>query len=1456
MEYHDPFGVFPLVSRPIAARLPLRNLNWQSAFRPLRQIRSLHVDFVPDQATQSALRPDEPRAGGSTAPGLNSFDIVRSGRDAKKDTVKERRHQIPGLKTSPYLKLYVLRCDDKEAYKETERKQIREWIREHATSDGKRDNHDAFEWMILHVVVPDTVSASEPRWREASVSKDSEEPKERPKSSAKWPGKSTRTVFDRLRADFNESSKIGPDRIAQIRLRKDDVPANLLPALAVTSMLEETPQERENAWNDLMTKFKILLLGPFDLRVRQYEADIAQQEARRSLPGWNFCTFFIHKEGLAKALESIGLVEDALAIYDELAFGLETVVRDIASGQADGTATTFDAHTDDIEERITGSKAATASGEGHEKAPDRSAMGGSDLFNKDYREKIVRSSISVFDFFCYLFLRQKTLILRLANTRASQAALGVSGKEGGEDLVLISEVCWRASSFIHNNARTLRHDLSSGPGSESKQADIESLVCSWEYAVADQVLKETAASALDSSSAEAQPASSNGTPRRPVDFSFGMGANPYPQRGSSLPSHKVQLPDLKARTDGGNVALGSSQVGSTIELNAKPGIPGQPELAAYRAELLIVQRNMLEQLAERRNWFAGWAALKHAGKLEDVDLDVKNAEGETQNSTIASSLLAPILVPALESETNFHANFEYLSDLMMRHFAVATQTKTVQAIIADLAMLKSQQGDWESAVVYFQHVLPTLSTESWSLMDAEMHSAYTRCLRELDRKEEYMNAALVLLAKSSGRLMDTKLPKVRLSTLPDDGSLDLSGVFVEAVSCSRDLPGEVTRPMDQYFANIHLAREVLHHEDRDGFALRLRFRNTLGDGVKANRILARLVALEDPSQEIWLSSPDSVELVHGTVQVDLEVSAVAFGVFLIDKIVIEAEKLRFVQEVQPQPEVPKLMIANTELTSATNASTTAHRRSFVFLFPAAQSFGVEVTLSREMFIDRPRRIEFNIEAGWNEIEHFELKLRSLSAGLRLHLSDARYEGVTRRENNSGFTPGQICVQGLDAGASACISIPYTLEQQQSSISVRIEARYHTIKGSCTFLHSVKLLSELPLDVDVDDVFHLETLYSTFTVRSTNQMPISITGATLEESPAYAIEAPPRLALPMVVFDKQPARIAYKITPKKDSAHRKFSRKDAALALSVHYQSVEELVATRIRQTFVDSLRRGPFANLRRLLVPLLAERSMTCFTGADMALVALLNEFKVPSYEDMSWDDIIQTLPQMMQPNLTAWLQTWHSEHTRSNVERTDAGATTERCITIVVDVPNVDFVHSASLTWTGPTLPAGQTSNILPLGQAINAVLRLRHTDVWSARSVYKTPVSRTAEAKDEGKKFVFDMHAEPDTWLIGGQRRAHFTVQPGEERTFHLMLVPLRLGPCTLPTVDVQDEMPDSAAEGGPKPAPTVSCETHYESAGQLVHVFRDLRTARVHITEGGFAPPSIAASTSSGTGSVTSG
>lgn len=147
--------------------------------------------------------------------------------------------------------------------------------------------------------------------------------------------KGTATLLEKIRSDFNTTSRIGiRDRVIQLRVHPNHPDLSRLspPVPASPHTLWSSPpepkEETEAAYQDLITKFKTSILSSFDLRVAQYEEDVKERDSQRMLPGWNFCTFFVLKEGLARAFESVGLVDDSLVLYDELAIGLQDFLRE------------------------------------------------------------------------------------------------------------------------------------------------------------------------------------------------------------------------------------------------------------------------------------------------------------------------------------------------------------------------------------------------------------------------------------------------------------------------------------------------------------------------------------------------------------------------------------------------------------------------------------------------------------------------------------------------------------------------------------------------------------------------------------------------------------------------------------------------------------------------------------------------------------------------------------------------------------------------------------------------------------------------------------------------------------------------------------------------------------------------------------------------------------------------
>ncbi|KAI8814522.1 trafficking protein particle complex subunit 10 [Cladochytrium replicatum] len=166
----------------------------------------------------------------------------------------------------------------------------------------------------------------------------------------------------------------------------------------------------------------------------QLEEDIRRMDSQRLMPGWNYCQFFILKEGSALAYELMNLYDDALMQYDEL----EASFFQTLTEQGAPWFQTFGAS-----------------------EPEDDSMDILNLKKKPYRELIMQNQITIFDFRLYLFSRQCQLLFKL-----------------GQPI----EICQRAKRFVVDFSRTLRE----------YQVQLTPFFCeSWIYSACMSVIGQT-----------------------------------------------------------------------------------------------------------------------------------------------------------------------------------------------------------------------------------------------------------------------------------------------------------------------------------------------------------------------------------------------------------------------------------------------------------------------------------------------------------------------------------------------------------------------------------------------------------------------------------------------------------------------------------------------------------------------------------------------------------------------------------------------------------------------------------------------------------------------------------------------------------------------------------------------------------------------------------------------------
>jgi hypothetical protein len=731
---------------------------------------------------------------------------------------------------------------------------------------------------------------------------------------------------------------------------------------------------------------------------------------------------------------------------------------------------------------------------------------------------------------------------------------------------------------------------------------------------------------------------------------------------------------------------------------------------------------------------------------------------------------------------------------------------------------------------------------------------YAKCLKDLHRRDEYMRVMLSLLGKVVARRTTRELPRVRsASAWLDEETVDVSGVLGELVSFSEELPYNFSAPMSDFFADIDVSPEVVFHPDKDGFGLNVCLKHLLDDDLTVDRVRLRLVLISDASQEILLQSDGPLELKRGLAKLQVHSNVTTYGHYLIDKLVLESKKLHFSHEFQPKPQTTPLGI--------TNANMSGRRPSMngpsLLVYPHGDSLETRVTLANDIHIDRLRSIVLTIVTGRNSTESLDLRLKSASAGLRLHTADAEIIESNHSQLDTSQA-GMLKLGAVDAGVDVKVRVPYSTERSLDELTIKLEANYQTSQGTFSYLRTSVIAAALPLDVDVNDIFKSQALFSRFSIRTTNTIPLKITNVQVEESQAYGVRALP-CPLPMTVFEKQPASLTYKIT-RKDAEEAKLDKKEAALALTVEYVRSDEAIFEKLGDVLEKAVANSPFAALRHLLVQTLLNRAKSYAPAQQLEQAVLLNEFQVPSYEATGWGKIFASLTPDKLQGLDEWLQGWHSvspsisqaaynlltfvQNNHKLALDGPVAATLSRKIRLSVEVPTVDVLHTVTLH-----LGSDDSKGASIIGRPMPAVLSIKHIRRWAAAELAPgTPLA-----------FVYTIDAPSDgPWLVAGSKRSRFNYKSDEEETkISLVLVPLKPGMHLLPSVDIQpvtsstgnsdssglSKMLGSGQNGAPAEEettqPLVSCETDYRNSGETVLVVREARTTTVTVRERDIMP-----------------
>ncbi|KAL8989335.1 MAG: hypothetical protein Q9177_001761, partial [Variospora cf. flavescens] len=1431
-EYTDPSSIYPIISDDLKRHLPLRNLYWNSPRRPLRSIASLHIDLVEagsyKHAPASVEKNDSPARIATEEPLDHGPSSHRGQRTSGLGATKERRHQIPGLRQTPYLKLFFLRCSDLESYRATHRVRIREWVKDNTPPSqstaavNAQEFHDAFEWLIVHVVLPDD-GRSVSRASNAST------------SDARDGHRNSNVVTDKVRADFNGNSKTAVDRVAHVQVQRN-------PGHSITTGLDQDPS---SGWSEFMLKAKSLILSSFDLRVAHYEEDIKERDAQRNIPGWNFNTFFVLKEGLARGFESVGLVEDALTGYQELAAGLNSIIEGGANRGQQGDH--FRDYTDDIAAELkralqfdllqsldtaNGSSVNTTISD-DQGLQDVTAPGSNilDTDRKPFRELILANNISVFDFHCYLFAREVSLLLRLANfsdpardesSTSRNIGSGSSTvtekvtKSEPQDLLLLSEICRRALDFFAFAARLLRDDLRSSidplsrvsasahPSTSSGlETPIENLVASWTYSACQCILDATDVPSLRGQlhtlrqNIEPSQATSSCT----QDDVSSLSRGELPRRTSSLPMRAQEPPNL----------FTSDTVTAFSSLNAIKVLPpkspqtGIQDLAAQRAGLVTLKRHILAGVVRRSSSMKiEWVNL--AGSLffktsdtEDVALhdrsslqDVRENGARQPNGHGVKSLRDKDLKESCLSEDAFCKAHESLTVTALALDLVGEKRRSAASLMADLAAIRYHAKDYSSAAYLFGQLASFYYDSDWARLEFPILDMYALSLRHLDSKQDFIRVGLQILAKIAYRSQSpSRLAQPVL--LHDLGGF---GHYLKGtLDTSKSLRHPLSTPLNKYFGDVFLDPYINHFEGRDGFYVFLKLQSLMPESFEAHQIMVKLVNVDQEQRCSIQLSTEAVQLLRrGPNQVLIRSTMTCSGWYKLEKIEVQAANIRFVYDAAVPSD--NAFLGAPPITDLINEANSTP----ILVWPDDKALAACLSLHPSTHLGQPRLLKITISSGRNEISSAIISLRACSAGLRLHTAEAEISHGNDLILDK-LQSGNLSIGPLGAAAKVSMQVPYSVESDLAAIKMKIHIHYTAADKDYLYVCHGELPIQLQLSVNVQDSFQGQALFSNFRIGTANSTPARISNYSMDSTEVYRVSLPPLSVNEVDIFASQPLSLIAKINREASEIQGPPAKTppESVLTLRIRYASLGRELDTAAEDALM----------LRSKL------------STQELESIALSREIQVAAFEDYEWEVVLVGLHLDRRAGVQQWLRKWHALP-----QVIDARAVAD--LVVPVEIPPMPVIVTARMDILGYTIGSGEAQPA-----AVNQTLLAEVTMEYSCRWACK---SDDILKNDVILDITYEVQASPDVWLLGGQLKARYRAEAWNTHKFPIILLPQRAGRLQYPSIEVQIEYIRNA---GIEPAITnrvpknvAASEVDYLNREESILIIPNLRSSTVNL------------------------
>ena len=506
-----------------------------------------------------------------------------------------------------------------------------------------------------------------------------------------------------------------------------------------------------------------------------------------------------------------------------------------------------------------------------------------------------------------------------------------------------------------------------------------------------------------------------------------------------------------------------------------------------------------------------------------------------------------------------------------------------------------------------------------------MFDMYAQCLEHLKMDEEFVRLGLKVISRSA------ELRRAR--AFPDALREEY---LSRVIFTSTNLRKNVEVPLDQCFGDVSLSRYIKHENLKDSFYLRMDVDYLLLEGFKADEVRCKLLCEDfNADTELWLSAQNFHFEPQSRATIYLKSHKMMPGWFVIDQIEIAAEQVVFVHKVSKG--TGSILTPQRSNVEASSAAQELHR---ILVWSQPRALDVQLSKSKVISLDQRKSLLMRICSGWNDVSRGTLTVRAGSAGLRLHTADADFDGPSSPKA-SVTEPGLIRFETLSPDTTLKARVPYTLENDVSEITVKIEAAFTTDQGNFTFTFTRKINIALPLGINVQDNFQEDWLISKFSMGPAMGIPVRITSCKVDGTDAFSV-----LSLPLRsdadISRGRPASFMCKVKRKQGTTGASMGdHSQRTLRLHIGYACLDAEIEASLKSRLNSSIASSPFLKMSRLLLQPIVHTILGGMSEQDMETVAILREFRIPSLHEGALAHVIDGLPHKCRGPLLKWLHHW-----------------------------------------------------------------------------------------------------------------------------------------------------------------------------------------------------------------------